>query len=119
MTFALASPAFHDRSAIPAKFTCDAADVSPPLAVLDPPPRTLSLAVICDDPDAPVRQVPSTMLLGRLFGRVDRGLSAADECTALGWFLGQEGRKYHVGTAIHTRAGELVAVSRATWIALK
>ena len=37
MTFALASPAFHDRSAIPAKFTCDGAEVSPPLAVLDPP----------------------------------------------------------------------------------
>lgn len=53
MPFALVSPAFHDRSPIPAKFTCDGADVSPPLGVLDPPPSTLSLALICDDPDAP------------------------------------------------------------------
>jgi Raf kinase inhibitor-like YbhB/YbcL family protein len=53
MTFALVSPAFHDRSTIPAKFTCDGADVSPPLGVLDPPPTALSLALICDDPDAP------------------------------------------------------------------
>jgi Raf kinase inhibitor-like YbhB/YbcL family protein len=53
VTFALASPAFHDRSTIPEKFTCDGADVSPPLAVLDPPAKTLSLALICDDPDAP------------------------------------------------------------------
>jgi hypothetical protein len=37
----------------------------------------------------------------------------------IGWFLDAQGRKYHVGTAIHTRAGELVAVSRATWVALK
>lgn len=72
-----------------------------------------------DDPDAPVKEIPSSLLLGRLTGRLFRGLRAGDECTALGWFLGHEGRKYHVGTAIHTRAGELVAASRATWLALK
>ena len=53
MTFALASPAFNDRSPIPTRFTCDGTDVSPPLAILDPPPKALSLALICDDPDAP------------------------------------------------------------------
>lgn len=53
MTFALASPAFNDRSPIPAKFTCEGSDVSPPLGVIDAPPKTLSLALICDDPDAP------------------------------------------------------------------
>ena len=53
MPFALVSPAFHDRSPIPARFTCDGADVSPPLGVLDPPPEALSLVLICDDPDAP------------------------------------------------------------------
>ena len=52
MTFALVSPSFHDRSPLPAKFTCDGANVSPPLGVLDPPPKALSLALICDDPDA-------------------------------------------------------------------
>ena len=72
-----------------------------------------------DDADAPVREIPSTMLLGRLTGHVLRSLRVGEDSTALGWFLGQDGRKYHVGTAIHTRAGELVACSRATWIALK
>jgi len=71
------------------------------------------------DADAPVKAVPSTMLLGRLAGRIYRGLRIGDECTVLGWFLGADGRKYTVGTAIHTRAGERVAASRATWIALK
>jgi len=73
-----------------------------------------------DDAAAPVKAIPSTMLLGRLTGRVDRGLRAGEECTVIGWFLGHEGRKYHVGTAVHTRRERaLVALSRATWIALK
>lgn len=53
MALALLSPAFNDRSAIPAKFTCDGRDVSPPLAIMDPPPAAKSLVLICDDPDAP------------------------------------------------------------------
>jgi hypothetical protein len=72
-----------------------------------------------DDPDAPVREIPSTMLLGRLTGKLFRSLRVGEDCTVLGWFLGAEGRKYHVGTAVHTRAGDLVAASRATWVALK
>jgi len=53
MPFALTSSAFNDRSAIPAKHTCDGADVSPPLAIIDAPPGARSLCLICDDPDAP------------------------------------------------------------------
>jgi len=53
MPFALTSPAFNDRSTIPAKHTCDGAGVSPPLVILDVPPATTTLALICDDPDAP------------------------------------------------------------------
>lgn len=71
------------------------------------------------DPDAPVTEIPSSMLLGRLTGRLYRSLRTGTPCTALGWYLGHEGRKYHVGTAIHTREGDLVAASRATWLALK
>jgi hypothetical protein len=72
-----------------------------------------------DDAEAPLKQIPSTLLLGRLAGRIDRSLRAGDECTVTGWYLGHEGRKYFVGTAVHTRAGELVACSRATWVAPK
>lgn len=71
------------------------------------------------DAEAPVPAAPATVLLGRLTGRLYRPLRVGEECTALGWFLGAEGRKYHVGTAIHTRAGELVAASRGTWLVLK
>jgi hypothetical protein len=71
------------------------------------------------DPDAPVGYVSPGALLGRLTGRIVRQLRIGEECSAIGWFLGADGRKYHVGTAIHTAAGELVAYSKGTWIALK
>ena len=53
MAFALTSPAFTEGSAIPVKYSCDGADVSPPLAWSDAPPGTVSFALIADDPDAP------------------------------------------------------------------
>ncbi len=72
-----------------------------------------------DDPDAPAGFVSPGALLGRLTGRIVRPLRVGEECTAMGWFLGADGRKYHVGTAIHSAAGDLIAVSKGTWIALK
>ncbi len=54
MAFQLTSSAFPAAGAIPAKHTCDGADVSPPLAWTDPPSATRSFALICDDPDAPM-----------------------------------------------------------------
>src|SRR4029077_5197185 len=53
MAFSLLTPAFTDGSAVPAKYTCDGPDVSPPLAWSDPPPGTVSFALMADDPDAP------------------------------------------------------------------
>jgi hypothetical protein len=72
-----------------------------------------------EDADAPAGFVSPGALLGRLTGRIVRPLRVGEPCTALGWFLGSEGRKYHVGTAIHDRSGALVACSKGTWIALK
>src|SRR6266540_1402431 len=53
MAFSLTSTAFTDGAAIPVKYTCDGADVSPPLAWSGAPAGTKSFALICDDPDAP------------------------------------------------------------------
>lgn len=52
--FVLTSSAFHAGATIPVRFTCDGANVSPPLRWTAPPrgTRTLSLTVL--DPDAPV-----------------------------------------------------------------
>jgi Raf kinase inhibitor-like YbhB/YbcL family protein len=49
----LTSTAFAEGRPVPAVHTCDGADVSPALAWTGVPPGTKSLALICDDPDAP------------------------------------------------------------------
>jgi Raf kinase inhibitor-like YbhB/YbcL family protein len=54
MPFELTSTAFAPAEPIPQKYTCDGQDVSPPLQWSDPPQGTQSLALICDDPDAPI-----------------------------------------------------------------
>ena len=54
MAFELQSPAFSSGGEIPAKYTCDGADLSPPLRWSDPPTKTKGFALLADDPDAPV-----------------------------------------------------------------
>jgi Raf kinase inhibitor-like YbhB/YbcL family protein len=49
----LTSSAFRDGGNIPPKYSCDGADISPPLAWKDVPAGTQSLALIVEDPDAP------------------------------------------------------------------
>jgi len=54
----LTSSAFHDGGEIPTKYTCEGADISPPLAWSDVPATTRSIALIVDDPDAPDPAAP-------------------------------------------------------------
>jgi Raf kinase inhibitor-like YbhB/YbcL family protein len=54
MQFKLTSPAFKEEGMIPKKYTCDSENVSPPLIWGSVPEGTISLAIICDDPDAPM-----------------------------------------------------------------
>jgi Raf kinase inhibitor-like YbhB/YbcL family protein len=53
-SFSISSKAFKHGEPIPARFSCDGSDISPPLQIGAPPPNTTSLALIMDDPDAPV-----------------------------------------------------------------
>ena len=54
----LTSPAFRHNDEIPALFTCEGDDISPPLAWTDLPADTKSLVLIVDDPDAPDPKSP-------------------------------------------------------------
>jgi Raf kinase inhibitor-like YbhB/YbcL family protein len=54
MSFTLKATAFPNGGVIPKKYTCDGADLSPALSWDDAPAGTQSLALIVDDPDAPM-----------------------------------------------------------------
>ena len=58
MTLTLSSTAFVHNGAIPALYTCDGEDKSPPLAWTGMPKDTKSLVLIVDDPDAPDPKAP-------------------------------------------------------------
>jgi Raf kinase inhibitor-like YbhB/YbcL family protein len=53
MSIKITSTAFADGEMLPKQYTCDGANVSPPLSWLGVPVSAKTLALICDDPDAP------------------------------------------------------------------
>ncbi len=54
MALVITSSAFSEGQTIPTRYTCDGSDVSPDLAWSGVPEEAASLALICDDPDAPM-----------------------------------------------------------------
>jgi Raf kinase inhibitor-like YbhB/YbcL family protein len=48
------SPAFENNKPIPSKYSCDGDEVNPPLIIEGIPQATKTLALIVDDPDAPM-----------------------------------------------------------------
>ncbi|OFX16913.1 MAG: phosphatidylethanolamine-binding protein [Armatimonadetes bacterium RBG_16_58_9] len=55
MQIKVTSSAFSEGQMIPPKYTCDGANVSPPLAWDGIPTNALTIALISDDPDAPAK----------------------------------------------------------------
>jgi Raf kinase inhibitor-like YbhB/YbcL family protein len=53
MTLKLRSTVFQEGGMIPSKHTCDGEDASPPLLWSGVPDSAKSLALVCEDPDAP------------------------------------------------------------------
>ncbi|MER3412242.1 MAG: YbhB/YbcL family Raf kinase inhibitor-like protein [Thermoleophilia bacterium] len=70
----LTTSAFPDQGRIPARYTCEGEDVSPPLSWTDPPPGARSLALIVEDPDAPGRTFTHWLAWG-----IDPGWSCLGE----------------------------------------
>lgn len=54
MEIKVESPAFQDGGFIPEKHTCDGENISPPLEWGPGPEGTVTWALVCDDPDAPM-----------------------------------------------------------------
>ena len=49
----ITSPAFHAQAEIPQQFTCEGANVSPPITIDADSTGAKSLAIVVDDPDSP------------------------------------------------------------------
>lgn len=52
-TLSVSSQAFHEGEKIPARYTCNGQNISPPLVWGEPPAGTGSFVLIVNDPDAP------------------------------------------------------------------
>jgi Raf kinase inhibitor-like YbhB/YbcL family protein len=60
----ISTTAFQNGAKIPAKYTCDGDNISPPLTFEDVPSEAKSLALIVEDPDAPRGTFTHWMLWG-------------------------------------------------------
>lgn len=60
MAFLLTSLAFAQLAALPPRYTCEGANLAPPLSWSGVPSGTRSLALVVDDPDAPDPAAPKT-----------------------------------------------------------
>ena len=58
MAFTITSPAFEPNGEIPARYTCEGENVSPPLNWNGVPAGTRSLVLVVEDPDAPDPAAP-------------------------------------------------------------
>ena len=54
-TLTITSDAFNNMGFIPPKYTCDGVNVNPPLHIKNIPRETISMVLIVEDPDAPIR----------------------------------------------------------------
>lgn len=82
MTFTLSSPAFTHMAPIPAKYTCQCRDISPPLSWTDPPHGTKSLVPIVTDPDAPDPKAPKVTWIHWVLYNITPEVSALPEGAA-------------------------------------
>ena len=60
-----------------------------------------------------------TRLLGRLTGKIDRGVGVGEQCVSIGWHISTDGRKSQTGTAVFDESGRLCGSAQATWIEVK
>lgn len=126
MSMKITSNAFKEGEFIPPKYTCDGANISPPLAWNGIPEGTKTLALIADDPDAPgrtfvhwvvynipvhvkefyegvtpTRNIPEDVLMGTNdFGHIGYGGPCPPPGTHRYYF-----KLYALNTALHMDAG--------------
>lgn len=63
--------------------------------------------------------IKAPLLLGRMSARIEARPRPGERCIITAWPIGRDGRKRAAEAALHDEAGRLLAVARATWIAVQ
>jgi len=84
MTLKITSSAFQQGGSIPAKYTCEGQDVSPPLAWAGALGSARSIAMIVDDPDAPDPAKPERVYVHWVAYNIPVGASLAENASKSG-----------------------------------
>lgn len=79
MSLKLTSSAFGHNGGIPAQYTCEGQDLSPPLAWSGVPSNAKSLVLIVDDPDAPDPAAPKLTWVHWMLYNIPPSASALGE----------------------------------------
>lgn len=79
MTLTITSPAFSHNTHIPALYTCDGGNISPPLEWTGVPEAAKSLVLIIDDPDAPDPAAPKRVWVHWLIYNIPVGVTGLAE----------------------------------------
>ena len=82
MALTITSAVFQHNGAIPARYTCDGDDISPPLDWSDVPDDAKSLALIVDDPDAPDPAAPKMTWVHWVLYNIPPGTTGLAEAIA-------------------------------------
>jgi hypothetical protein len=70
----------------------------------------------CDQQSGSFDKTP--LLLGRMSARIEARPRPGERCIITSWPTGRDGRKRTAEAAVHDDAGTLLAVAKATWIAV-
>ena len=101
-----------DRNIVAAPWTPDAS-----VADEDGQVRPEIVWAALDCPSGFAVITPETVaVLGRLAVKLVAPVQPGKRCVAIGWPLGEEGRKMYSGTALFGEGGDLRAFARATWV---
>lgn len=83
-TLKLSSSAFAEGGSIPALYTCDGEQTSPPLSISGVPTGTKSLALITEDPDVPKALMPDGLFVHWVLFNIPPETTAIPEGASVG-----------------------------------
>jgi hypothetical protein len=90
--------------------------VAAPWRAREVAPEIVWAAIDCPGAFAVGASARGETVLGRMTLRIERLPLEGEQCIALGWPLGEDGRKLHAGTALLGRESDVLAVARQVWI---